>query len=122
MYASNFLYIFLAFREYVFDRKAMFMGHQVDEYVEDTLIRYYVLSKNKKGIIKIEVVKAEMSKDIENNYYLPNIIHDFIEENQVINLINIHRIKKDYNFLKPESIGISIKTSNSEKYFKEYFE
>ena len=46
MYASNFLYIFLALREYIFDRKAMFMGYPVDEYVEDTLHRYYVIFAN----------------------------------------------------------------------------
>ena len=90
--------------------------------IKSTLIRYYVLSKNKKGIIKIEVVKSQMNKDVENNFYLPKQIHDFIEENQVINLINIYRIKNEYNFLKPDSIGINIKTSNSDKYFKEYFE
>ena len=63
-----------------------------------------------------------MKKDVENNFYIPKQIHDFIEENQTINLLNIHRIKYEYSFLKPESIGINIKTSNYEKYLKEYFE
>ena len=89
--------------------------------VKSTLIRYYFLSKNKK-ILKIDVVRSDMDKDVENNFYLPNIIYDFIEENSISNSVNIHRIQTNYNFLKRDSIGITIKTSNADKYFQENFE
>ena len=89
--------------------------------IKSSLVRYFVLCA-KRSIIKININKGEMDKDIENNFYLPNQIYNYIEENQINNIINIHRIKKDFNFLKYESIGLNIKASNSEKYFKEYLE
>ena len=85
------------------------------------LIRYYALSKENK-IIKIGFIKEEMDKDMENNFYLPNQIYSYIEENKISNIINIYRIKNGFNFLKPESIGLNIKTANPEKYFNDYFE
>ena len=92
-----------------------------EKQIKSTLIRYYALSK-KNNIIKIDINKEEMDKDIENNFYLPNIIYNYVEENKINNIVNIHRIKNDFNFLNEESIGFNIKTSNSEKYFKEYLE
>ena len=90
--------------------------------IKNTLIRYYVFSRNIKKIIKIEIKENEIDKDIENNYYLPTQILDLIEENQIKNILNIHRIKNKFNFLEPESISISFKLSNAEKYLKEYLE
>ena len=92
--------------------------------IKNTIIRYYVSTKNIKKLIKIEIRKNEYEKDIdiENNYYLPTQIHDLIEENQINNILNIHRIKEKFNFLKLTSIGIGIKLSNAEKYCKEYLE
>ena len=90
--------------------------------LKSTLIRYYLLSKNKKTIIKLGINKVQMDKDIENNFYLPDEINDFIEENQLKNILNVHRIKNRFNFLKPESIGINLRLSNAEKYFKEILE
>ena len=92
-----------------------------EKQIKSSLIRYYILSK-KNNILKIEIIKGEMDKDIKNNYDLPEQIVCNVEENQISNIINIHRIKNDFNFLKPENIGLSIKTSNAEKYFKEYME
>ena len=91
-----------------------------DKLVKSTLIRYYILSKNKK-MIKIQVIKDNMDKDIENNFFIPNIIHDIIEENQISNILNVHRLKNNYNFLKSDSIGIHINTSSAEKYIQNYF-
>ena len=78
MYASNFLYIFLAFREYVFDRKSMFMGHQVDEYVEDTLIRYYVIFANSSRLKDIYRVYFPDSYQKFLNYLYNGKICEFI--------------------------------------------
>ena len=90
--------------------------------IKPTLIRYFAYSKNKKCILKTEINKGEMEKDIENNYYLPEEIHNNIEENQIVNIINIHRIKDEYNFLNQNSIIIKMRIAKTEKYIKDYFE
>jgi len=89
--------------------------------IKSSLIRYYLISKNK-NVFKIEINKKESNKDILNNFYLPDNIHNFVEENGFCNLLNIHRIKNEFRFLGQSSIGISIKTVNAEKYFKDNFE
>ena len=89
--------------------------------IKSSLIRYYLISKNK-NVFKIEINKKDSNKDILNNFYLPDNIHDFVEEKGCCNLLNIHRIKNELNFLTQSSIGISIKTVNAEKYFKDNFE
>lgn len=90
--------------------------------LKKTLIRYYALSKNKKCILKIDIIKGNMEKDIENNYFLPGEIHNYIEENNIINLIDIYRIKNEFNFLEKSSIIIKMKMAKAEKYLKEYLE
>ena len=89
--------------------------------IKSSIIRYYLISKNK-NVFKIEINKKESNKDILNNFYLPDNIHNFVEENGFCNLFNIHRIKNEFRFLIQSSIGISIKTSNAERYFKDNFE
>ena len=90
--------------------------------VKNCLIRYYIIGKNKKNVFKIEIKKSEMSKDVENNFYLPEQINDFADENEITNCLNIHRIKNDFKFLNDNDIGINVKCVNAEKYFKENFE
>ena len=90
--------------------------------IKCTLIRYYILSK-KKNILKIGIIKNEgITKDIENNYCLPEQIYYLADENKICNLFNIHRIKNDFNFLESSSIGINLKVLKAEKYFKENLE
>ena len=89
--------------------------------IKSSLIRYYIISKNKK-VFKIEINKKETNRDILNNFYLPDIIYNFVEESGFCNLLNIHRIKNEFKFLTSNSIGISIKTVNAKKYFKDNFE
>ena len=89
--------------------------------IKSSIIRYYIISKNK-NVFKIEINKKESNRDILNNFYLPDIIHNFVEENGFCNLLNIHRIKNEFKFLTPSSIRINIKTTNAEKYFKDNFE
>ena len=105
--------------------KAIILENKVlknEKELKSALIRYYLLSKNKRNIIKLGILKGQMDKDIENNYYLPDEIYDFIEEKQLKNILYIHRIKNKFNFLKPESIGINLDLSIAEKYFKEILE
>ena len=47
MYASNFLYIFIGLREYIFDRKALFYNQSVDTFLEENLNNYYVIFADK---------------------------------------------------------------------------
>ena len=89
--------------------------------IKSSIIRYYIISKNK-NVFKIEINKKESNRDILNNFYLPDIIHNFVEGNGFCNLLNIHRIKNEFKFLTPSSIEINIKTANAEKYFKDNFE
>ena len=56
MYASNFLFIFIGIREYMFDKNTMFYNKTVAEYVESTLEEYYVIfsqSSKKKDTYRI---------------------------------------------------------------------
>ena len=89
--------------------------------IKSSIIKYYLISKNK-SVFKIEINKKELNKDILNNFYLPDNIYSFVEENGFCNLMNIHRIKNEFNFLALKSIGISIRVMNAEKYFKDNFE
>lgn len=91
--------------------------------IKNTLFRYYVLFKKEKTMIKIETKKDQnMEKDIENNFYLPSLIYDFLEEKKINNILNVHRIKNNFNFLKAEGIGFNVKFSQVEKYIKDFLE
>ena len=61
-----------------------------------------------------------MSKDIENNYYTPEVVIDSVLKNEVSNAINIHRIKDKLKFLKMNDLGVGIAASNYDKYYNEY--
>ena len=89
--------------------------------IKSSIIRYYLISKNK-NVFKIEINKKESNKDILNNFHLPDIIHNFAKETVCCNLFNIHRIKNEFRFLAQSSIGLNIKFVNAEKYFKDNFE
>jgi len=116
---------FLFFINQNFNNYRMIMIENKDvlnkKITKSSLIRYYLISKYKSDF-KIDIIKKETNKDILNNFYLPDKIHNFVGENGFCNLFNIHRIKNEFNFLSHSSIGINIKTANAENYFKEYFE
>ena len=63
-----------------------------------------------------------MHLDEKVNFYLPEYIYNSIEENQVINLFNVYSLKKEYRFFESNDIGISIKCSSYDRYFKNIFE
>ncbi len=56
-----------------------------------------------------------IDKDIKNNSCLPKEIYDTLEINDFKNIINIHRIRTEFNFLKDESIYIE--EINTENYY-----
>ena len=88
--------------------------------LKNCLIRYYALTKIKSIVIRIDLIKNELAKDIENNFYIPYNIYDCVEKQDCNNIINTHRLNYEYRFLKSDSIGTSIKIINYENYFKEY--
>ena len=47
MFASNFLFIFISLREYIFDKKIIFYNQTVEEYLEENLQNYYVIFADK---------------------------------------------------------------------------
>jgi hypothetical protein len=88
--------------------------------IKSCLIRYYILSQSKDSVFKINIRMNEMPKDIESNFYIPNIIYDYVEKNKSNNIINIHRIKNKLKFLENNSIGTTFSNINYEKYFNDY--
>ena len=85
------------------------------------LIRYFVLSKKKNNVLKISSKLYDITKDIEKNFYLPNLVFDSIEKFKWKNILNIHRIKHNFKFLEHDHIGTSFSNLNYDKYFNEYF-
>ena len=56
MYSSNFLYVFIGLREYIFDKKMKFYNKSVDEYLNNTFSNYYYIfeqSSHMKDIYRI---------------------------------------------------------------------
>ena len=88
--------------------------------IKNCLIRYYILSKKKNTLVKLKEQKMEMSKDIENNYYMPELVIDSVLKNEVSNAINIHRIKDKLKFLNLNDLGVGIVVTNYDKYYNEY--
>ena len=79
MYASNFLFIFISLREYIFDKNYMFYNQTVDEYVNRTLANYYVIfSESTKKKDDYRVVFPESSQ-IFLNYLHSSKICEFID-------------------------------------------
>ena len=79
MYASNFLFIFISLREYIFDKNYMFYNQTVDEYVNRTLANYYVvLSESAKKKDDYRVFFPE-SFQIFLNYLYSSKICEFID-------------------------------------------
>ena len=87
--------------------------------LKNCLIRYFVLAK-KNYIFRLNTIRSEMDKDVENSYYLPDILYDSVEKNEFKNVINIHRLRNEFRFLENNSIGININIVNYDKYFNEY--
>ena len=42
LYASNFIFPFIAMREYIFNKKNIFYNETIDKYIDDTLLNFYV--------------------------------------------------------------------------------
>ena len=88
--------------------------------VKNCLVRYYILSKKKNNVMRIKSQKLEMSKDIENNFYIPDMMFDSVKQNQFNNIINIHRMNYKFKFMNIKNIGINFISMNYDKYFNDY--
>ena len=89
--------------------------------LKNTVDKYYAFSLNKKTVIKAQITLVQMETEEKVNCYLPEFIHNSIEQNQAINLFNIHMIKKEFKFFETNDINVNIKLSSTEKYLKEMF-
>ena len=70
IYASNFLFVFIGLREYIFDKKFMFYNQTVDEFVNKTLANYYVtFSQNAKEKDYYRVTFPASYQDFLNYLY-----------------------------------------------------
>ena len=115
-----FSYIFKSITEekdIIFDNKEV----RENKVIKSTIIRDYIFSEAKIGI-KIDLNQNELNKDIQNNYYLPEVIRDLIEEKEIRNIFNIYRIKKDLKFLNIDDLKYNMKTIKGTKYIKDYLE
>ena len=88
--------------------------------MKNCLIRYYILAKKKNSVIKIKEQKMDMSKDIENNYYMPEFTYNCVLKEDINNAINIHRLRNKFKFLGMNDIGINIIVVKYDKYFNEF--
>ena len=70
--------------------------------------------------MRIIAKKLEMSKDIENNFYIPDMIFDSVKQNQFNNIINIYRMNYKFKFLNISNIGVNFVSMNYDKYFNDY--
>ena len=87
---------------------------------KNSIIRYFILCKQKNTVLKLTYNTFNIQKDSEKCFYLPKMIMDSIEKEKDINIINIHRIKHNFNFLSNENFGIALHNINYENYFKKY--
>jgi hypothetical protein len=103
------------------DQGLSIINYTLDDTIcKKTIIRYFVLSKKKNNVLKLNYKAFEIPKDIENNFYLPTIVVDCVEKEKEKNVINIHRIKHNFKFLENDHLGIALSNVNYEKYFNEY--
>ena len=103
------------------DKGLSILNYDIDDSTcRKTIIRYFVLSKKKNNVLKLYYKAFEIPKDVENNFYLPELVFDCVEKEKDKNVINIHRIKHNFKFLDNEQLGISLSNINYEKYFNEF--
>ena len=79
LYASNFLFIFISLREYIFNKKFMFYNQTVDIYVNQTLANYYVIfSKSAELKDKYRVIFPDSFQSFLNHLHSARIC-EFID-------------------------------------------
>ena len=80
MYASNFIYIFISLREYIFDKQVTFYNKTVDEYMNTTLSNYYVIFSKSSKMKDIYRVYFPESYQTFLNYLYNQKISEFIND------------------------------------------
>ena len=91
-----------------------------EEIAKKSIIRYFILCKKRNTVLKLTYNTFDIQKDSEKCFYLPKMIMDSIEKEKDKNIINIHRIKHNFSFLRKKNLGICLQCINYEKYFKEH--
>ena len=102
MYASNFLYIFISLREYIFDKQTTFYNKTVDEYVNTTLANYYAIFSYSSKMKDIYRVYFPNSYQSFLNYLYNGMVCEFIDQ---YNLNYHEEIGCDEFFYKSSKFG-----------------
>ena len=102
IYGSNFIFIFISLREYIFDRKTMFYNETVDEYLEYTLNNYYVIFSESSKMKDIYRVYFPNSYQSFLNYLYNGMVCEFIDQ---YNLNYHEEIGCDEFFYKSSKFG-----------------
>ena len=77
--------------------------------IKTTLIRFIILNAQpSESDMHIKISEKHISDQVRENYYYPSFFIDNIKRNNISNLLNINRIRKDLPFLKTNDIGINI--------------
>jgi len=79
MFASHFIYIFVAHREYIFDRNSILYNQTVTDYLNKNLANYYVIFSNKSKTKDIYRVYFPDSYQVFLNYLYSSKICEFID-------------------------------------------
>ena len=79
MFASHFIYIFVALREYIFDRNSILYNQTVTDYLNKNLANYYVIFSNKSKTKDIYRVYFPDSYQVFLNYLYSSKICEFID-------------------------------------------
>ena len=78
--------------------------------IKNTFITYYILNKDKNNnIMRTKITIDNMELDEISNCYLPELIFNSINENQVTNIFDVHRLKSEFKFFENNDIGLKIK-------------
>ena len=88
--------------------------------IKSNIIRYFILCKKKNTIVKMKTIREETSKDVENNFYVPDDIINSIKKSEYSNVVNIYRLREELGFIDRNIISFAFKSSNYDNYFKEY--
>ena len=91
-----------------------------EKIIQSNLIRYFILCKKKNTIMKMKTFREDTTKDIENNFYVPDEVFNFIKKSDYCDAANIYRIRREFNFLDRNTISFSFNTLKYDNYYNEY--
>jgi hypothetical protein len=80
----------------------------------NTFIRFILINK-KPFNNRIEaniVLKKGINKNIKDNICIPELLYDYVDRHNYLDILDINKIKKDEDFLNDDDLFISIKSKS----------